>query len=111
MENLQVRATFQIHEGKLEIFRGLASKCIESVKEKDVGTLQYDWFLSKDQSQCIVRETYVDSGALLSHVTNLGDLFGQLLEVSDFSVQLFGHPSTELLHAIATFDPQVYTPL
>jgi len=45
---LQISTTFKIAEGKLEEFKQLAIECMNQVKEKDTGTLRYDWFISSD---------------------------------------------------------------
>jgi quinol monooxygenase YgiN len=47
-KKLQVSARMKIREGKLEGFKLQAAVCISQVKEKDPGTLQYDWFLNSD---------------------------------------------------------------
>lgn len=107
MKNLQVRAGFKIHTGKIDAFKELAQSCMAAVKEKDMDTLQYDWFFNEDETECIVREQYTDSNAVLAHVGNLGELFGQILAVSDFSLEIFGDPTPELLEAVAPFNPQV----
>ena len=46
MSALQVTARLTIHEGKLDEFKEVAARCMQSVREKDSGTLQYDWFLN-----------------------------------------------------------------
>ena len=42
MNELQSIARLKIHPGKLEEFKRLAAKCMESVRTRDTGTLQYD---------------------------------------------------------------------
>ena len=41
------------------------------VRERDSGTLQYDWFFNDTRTECVVRETYKDSGAVLEHIAIL----------------------------------------
>ena len=108
-KELQITARLKIHEGKLDEFKVLAAKCVQIVKEKDTGTLQYDWFLSQDQSECAVRETYVDSDALLQHMTNLGEAMGALFATGDFSAEVYGNPSDELIKATEGLDVVVYS--
>ena len=81
---------------------------MKNVEEKDTGTLQYDWFLNADQTECVVRERYQDSSALLDHIGNLGDLMGALLSVSDLSVEVYGSPSEQLLNATEGMDIKIY---
>ena len=52
---------------------------------------------------------YTDSSTFLEHVTNLGDTLGQLLAVSDMSVEIYGTPSEELVTATEGLDITVYT--
>jgi quinol monooxygenase YgiN len=40
---------------------------MRQAREKDTGTLAYDWYLSKDGTECEVREAYVDADALVDH--------------------------------------------
>jgi quinol monooxygenase YgiN len=108
MKNIQLTARFNIHPGKEQAFKELASACMACVKEKDTNTLQYDWYFSDDGSECMVRETYTDSDAILAHVANLGPLFGQFLELAEFTPEIYGNPSDTLLAAVATFNPKVY---
>lgn len=70
----------KIRDGLLEGFKRQASECIKRVKEKDTGTLQYDWLLSEDKSECEIRETYENSEALLEHASHLREALGILFE-------------------------------
>lgn len=108
MKNLQITANFIIHNGQLEAFKEVAEECMSIVTEKDHDTLQYDWYFNQDQTESFVRETYKDSNALLAHIDNLGDTFGKLLAVSDFSVEIYGNPSDELMNEIEGANVKVY---
>ena len=109
MSELQLTARFQIKDGRLEEFKSLASRCMESVRTKDTGTLQYDWFMSSDETECVVQERYRDSAAILEHATNLGELLPAIADTSDFSIEIYGSPTTELIEAIAAMEPRVYS--
>lgn len=108
MSQLQLSARFSIHEGKMDAFVKTARACIALIKEKEPDHLQYDWFLNEDLSECIVRETYADSDALLSHMGNVGPFLGDLLGMSDFKAEVYGTPSAELAAATAALDVTVY---
>ncbi len=109
MSELQITARLKIHDGKLEDFKQIAARCMDSVRTKDSGTMQYDWFFNSDRTECVVREKYHDSQAVLEHSANLGETAEALLEVCDFSAEIFGAPSEELLEVIADLDVQVYS--
>ena len=89
----------KIRDNMLEGFKRQANECIKQVREKDSGTLQYDWFLNEDKNVCEIRETYENSEALLAHVTNLRESLRVLFEkyATDHSVTIYGGPSAELL--------------
>ncbi len=93
MTQIQVTARLKIHERQLEQFKAVARDCLASVLENDQGTLQYDWFFSDDASECVVRERYADSDAVLDHMANLGETLHSLLAISDLSLEVFGKPS------------------
>ena len=48
----------KIREGMLDGIKQHANECIQRVTEKDPGTVQYDWFISSDNTECEIRETY-----------------------------------------------------
>jgi len=50
VSELQGIARFKFHEGKLEEFKRLSARCMEIVRTKDTGTLQYDIYFNEDQS-------------------------------------------------------------
>src|SRR5262249_6636819 len=109
MSELQVTARFTILPGKLDNFKTLAKACIDSVREKDSGTLQYDWFFNKDHTECVVRERYKDSEAVLEHIANLGEMMGALPGIADWSVEIYGSPSEALLKATEGMGITVYS--
>ena len=110
MKTIQVTARGALHEGKLEEVKALAAECMRTVREKDKGTLQYDWFLNEAQTECVVHETYRDSEALLEHIANLGATLGALLAIGDWTFDIFGSPSAELLAASAGLSIKIYSP-
>ena len=108
LDHIQVTARFSIHSGKHDEFIELADECIRIVEEQDTGTLQYDWFFNDAGDECIVRETYSDSDAVLEHISHVGEQLGELLEISDLDLKVFGDPSAELVEASAGLSPHVY---
>ena len=110
MDKIQVTARAAIHGGKLAEFKALAAECVRTVREKDLGTVQYDWCLNKAQTECVVLEVYRDSEAVLEHIANLGPTMGALLKVGDWTFEVFGSPSPELVKAAAGLSPRIYSP-
>jgi len=109
MKNIQLTAKFKIHTGKVDEFKSIAADCVTAVKNNEKGALQYDWFFSSDETECIVRENYTDSNAVLAHMGNVGELLGQLLGMADFELEVYGKMSEELQNAATGLYPRVYT--
>jgi quinol monooxygenase YgiN len=93
---LQGIVRFTFHEGKVEEFKRLSARCMEIVKAKDTGTLQYDTFFNDDESECIVLERFRDSDALIEHSENLADFMEPILATGDCSGELLGELSDDL---------------
>lgn len=110
MSALQVTARLTIHDGNLAEFKELAARCMQSVRDNDSGTLQYDWFFNHDETVCVVREAYRDSEAALEHVSNLGETLGELLQLCDLDLEIYGAPTTELVAATSEMAPKMYAP-
>lgn len=71
MSTFEVRAHLKVRGGQLEGFKRQAAEMMRVTREKDTGTLAYDWFLSNDGTECEVREAYVDTDALIEHALNV----------------------------------------
>lgn len=110
MSELQGIARFKIHEGKLEEFKRLSAQCMEIVRTKDTGTLQYEIYFNDDQSECIVHERYRDSEALIEHTAHLGDMMEAILATGSVSGELLGEPSAELRAKMADSEVCLFTP-
>ena len=109
MSELQGTGRFKFHEGELEKFKCLAAQCMEIVRAKDTGTLQYDIYFNDDQSECIVLERYRDSEALIEHAGHLGDLGHAILATGWISGELLGEPSAELRAKMAEGDVRLFS--
>ena len=110
MSELQGIARFKFHEGKVEEFKRLSAQCMEIVRAKDTGTLQYEIYFNDDQSECIVLERYRDSEALMEHAAHLGDLSEAILATGSVSGELLGEPSAELRANMAGSEVRLFTP-
>jgi len=112
VDTLQVSARFpRIAPDKLSEFKRIVGEAVAMTKEEP-GCLQYDWFLSADETVCHVRETYANSEAVLAHMAATGGLLGSLIELGGgIEIECFGNPSPVLLAAAESLKPTVYTHL
>ena len=107
---LQGIARYKIHEGKLEEFKRLSAQCMEIVRTKDTGTLQYEIYCSDDQSECIVIERHRDSDALIEHLEHIGDHMQAIVATGSVSGELLGEASAELRGNLADSPVRLFTP-
>lgn len=100
MSKLYVISKFKLHPGKQDEFKQAAADLLNIVKEKDPGTSQYEWFASADETEFTVLEAYADSEAVLAHLANLGENLGKIMALGDFSAEVLGTPSSEVMTAV-----------
>ncbi len=98
MSDLEVHAHMKIRPGKLEEFKRQAAELIRLTEEKDTRTLRYDWFISRDGTDCEVHEAYVDSDGMMEHNANIAEARGRLFaeSASDHFMTFYGQVSQEL---------------
>jgi quinol monooxygenase YgiN len=98
MSLFEVRARMKVRDGQLEGFKRQATEMMRQTREKDTGTLAYDWFLSEDGTQCEVREAYVDADALVDHAFHVREARDVMFEefALDHRMAFYGEPSPRL---------------
>jgi quinol monooxygenase YgiN len=96
MGELQAIVRFTFHAGKVEEFKRLSAECLEVVRAKDVGTLQYDTYFNDDESKCVVLERFRDSDALILHGQNMAPFMEPIMATGMVSGELLGDLSDEL---------------
>jgi quinol monooxygenase YgiN len=111
MSSIQFTATFpSIPAHNLAAFKEVAARLMAATRT-EAGNLQYDWFFSDDETQCVVREAYVDSDAVFVHSANVGELIGEMGDIGgDMRVEAFGDLSDQLRDLMASMDAAVYRP-
>ena len=103
-------ARLKIHPGKLDDFKRLSAQCMESVRTKDTGTLQYELYINDEQTECIALESYRDFDALREHLANLGDLMEAMQEVCTIVGEILTTPTPELRKAFEGLPIGIYSP-
>ena len=110
MNEIQGIARLKIRDGKLEEFKRIASQCMQVVRTKDTGTLQYESYFNEDQTERLVLERYRDSESLLKHHKNVGGLMDALLKTCTGSGELCGTATPELLKALEGSPVRLFSP-
>ena len=108
---IQFRAEFTVQEGKIEEYKKLVQEMSRVVEANEPDTLGYQFYLNRDETKCIVYETYADSEAVFAHINGVASktILPKIFNVSRIrKFEVFGNPSEELQKVLATFSPQTY---
>ena len=109
MGELQGIVRFRFHAGKVEEFKRLSAECLQIVRAKDVGTLQYDTYFNEDESESIVLERFRDSDALILHAQNMAPLMESIMATGTVSGELLGDLSEALRAQMAESPVGLFT--
>jgi quinol monooxygenase YgiN len=96
MGELQGIVRFRFHPGQVEEFKRLSAECLDVVRAKDDGTLQYDTYLDADESAAVVLERFRDSDALILHSENMAPFMESIMATGDVEGELLGDLSDDL---------------
>ena len=102
MSKIQARAKVKIPFGMLDEYKQYVSEFINRIKEKDNGTLQFDWFISSDKKEVEILEVYESSEAALKHNENLDELQVTIFKKfgAPYSLTIYGDPSPKLMEKV-----------
>jgi len=112
MAGQEVRFTvgFTIPAENLEQFKAIAQAMIAST-QSETGTLGYDWFYSSDGSRCRLIEAYVDSDAVLVHMTGYAvrELVPKLAAIAGITgFEVYGDPGTQAGTILAGLGAEIF---
>jgi quinol monooxygenase YgiN len=108
---IHFRAEFTIEEGKIEEFKKLVQEMSRVVEANEPDTINYQFYLNRAETKCIVNETYTNSEAVLAHNTSVASqtILPKVFSVSRISrFDVYGNPSEELQMVLTRFGPQIY---
>jgi quinol monooxygenase YgiN len=108
---IHFRAEFMIEDGKIEEYRKLVKDMSGVVKANEPDTINYQFYLNRDETRCIVHETYANSEAVLAHNAGVASqtILPKIFSVSRISrFDVYGNPSEELRKVLTSFSPQFY---
>lgn len=105
------RAEFSIQEGKIEEYKKLVQEMSREVETNEPDTINYQFYLNRDETKCIVYETYTNSEAVFAHNNGVASqtILPKIFNVSKISkFEVYGNPSEELQKVLTSFSPQTY---
>jgi quinol monooxygenase YgiN len=108
---IHFRAEFTIEEGKIDEYKKLIQEMSTVVEANEPDTINYQFYLNRDETRCIVHETYANSEAVLAHNAGVASqtILPKIFSVSRISrFDVYGNPSEELQKVLTSFGPQTY---
>jgi hypothetical protein len=81
------------------------------VEANEPDTINYQFYLNKDETKCIVNEIYMNSEAALAHFTGFASqtILPKIFKVSRISrFDVYGNSSEELQKVLTGLGPQSY---
>jgi quinol monooxygenase YgiN len=110
METIRIIATFTaIAPENRERFKATVLELTELVASEE-GTLEYSYYLTPDETKCLMIETYASTEALSAHMGNVGHLLGPLFESGgSVDVNILGDAPEGLIEATKDLQPTMYS--
>jgi len=107
----EVTARLRVRAGELEGFKRQAAEMMRLTSELDTRTVRYDWFLSDDETECEVREAYVDADALIEHSRHIAETRNRLFRdfADGHTITFYAEPSPALANAMEAMPPGAVT--
>ena len=110
-DQIHIRAEFTIEAGKIEEFKRLVKDMSRTVEASEPDTINYQFYLNRDETKCIVNETYSNSDAVFAHANGIASqnvlpMIFDVARISKFDV--YGNPSEKLQKVLANLSPQIY---
>ena len=99
MEKIHIIARFKVTPDKISDIKTIAENCIGLTKNEE-GAVTYDFFVDEINGNCTAIETYQNSEAVLAHLGNVNEELIKLMEISEFTVEVFGDVSDVLNGAL-----------
>ena len=90
---VSIHPYFKVHPGKLAAARALLPAFVAKTTGEPAN-VYYEFTVNGDEVFC--REGYTGAAGVLTHLTNVGELLGQMLGLSDLVRLEFHGPAAEL---------------
>jgi|SRR5215831_10851093 len=117
MEHTQIhfRAEFTRSDGKIDEYKKLIQDMSMMVEANEPDTINYQFYLNKDETVSIVNETYANSEAVFTHNNGIASqtILPKIFGVAKISrLDVYGNPNGELQIMLASlgFSPHIYNP-
>lgn len=106
-----MRAEFSIEKGKIQEFKKLIQDMSKMVENNEPDTINYQFYLNRSETKCMVHETYKNSESVLAHITGVASktILPKIFNISKLNrLDVYGNPNEELQKVLTNFDSQTF---
>jgi quinol monooxygenase YgiN len=108
---IRFRVELAIEGSKIEEYKKLVQDMVRVVEANEPDTINYEFYLNKSETSCVVNETYAHSEAALAHAKGVASqtILPKIFNISRITrFDVYGDPSDELQKALTSFGAQAY---
>ena len=108
---IHVRAEFTLEKGKIEEFKNLIQEMSRMVENNEPDTMNYQFYLNRSETMCLVHETYTNSESVLAHVNGVASktILPKIFNIAKINrLDVYGNPSEELQKVLTSFNSQIF---
>jgi quinol monooxygenase YgiN len=105
------RVEFTIEGSKIEEYKKLVQDMVRLVEANEPDTINYEFYLNKAETICVVNETYANSEAALAHRKGVAiqTILPKILNISKITrFDVYGEPNEELQKVLTSLSAQAY---
>jgi hypothetical protein len=81
------------------------------VEDNELDTINYQFYLNRSETKCMVHETYTNSESALILITDVASktILPKIFNIAKINrLDVYGNPSEELQKVLASFDSQTF---
>ena len=81
------------------------------VENNEPDTINYQFYLNRSETKCMVHETYTNSESVLAHITGVASktILPNIFNIAKINrLDVYGNPSEELQKLLISFDSQAF---
>jgi hypothetical protein len=81
------------------------------VKNNEPDTINYQFYLNRTETKCMVHETYTNSESVLAHIPGVVSktILPKIFNIAKLNrLDVYGNPSEELQKVLTNFDSQTF---
>jgi hypothetical protein len=81
------------------------------VENNEPDTINYQFYLNRSETMCLVHETYTNSNSTLAHITGVASktILPNIFNIAKLNrLDVYGNPSEELQKVLTSFNSQTF---